>query len=195
MIDSTYSDEYLLRMLSSGERLAFTLLFERYWDKVYSTSLILSKSAELAQDIAQEVFLKLWQNHPEAASIQNLESFLFVASRNLIYNKMSRLKLEDAYRSYVKYRLTGATAEPAFPAGARELLEVLEAGVRQLPPQQQKAFRLSREQGLSHEEIAVQLGVTKASVKDYIVRAIAFLRKYLQEHAAIFVLLFRFLFD
>jgi RNA polymerase sigma-70 factor (ECF subfamily) len=65
----------------------------------------------------------------------------------------------------------------------------VESGISRLPPQQQKAFRLSREKGLSHEEISLHMGVSRGAVKDYIVRSITFLRKYLREHALLLIAL------
>ncbi len=171
--------------MTAGDADAFSQLFNRYWDKVYSTALVFTKSSELAEDTAQEVFMRLWQNRGKAGEIDNLDAFLFIATRNLIYNRLNRMKLEEAYSHYLQYQVTTLHTGPETFAEERELQAIIEAGIQQLPPQQQKAFRLSREKGLSHEEIGRQLGISKASVKDYIVKAIAFLRRYLQEHAAI----------
>jgi RNA polymerase sigma-70 factor (ECF subfamily) len=169
--------------MAAGSENAFCKLFDHYWNKVYASALVLTKSPQLAQDISQEVFLQLWQNREKALEIKNLDGFLFISARNLIFKKMSRMKLEDAYQHYLSSRLTTAADEVEIPAELKELQSLVEAGIRKLPPQQQKAFRLSRENGLTHEEISRQMGVSRAAVKDYIVRSIAFLRKYMHEHA------------
>lgn len=169
--------------MAAGSEAAFCTLFDRYWNKVYASALVLTKSPQVAQDISQEIFLQLWQNREKAADIKSLDGFLFISARNLIFKKMSRMKLEDAYQQYLSSRLTTAANDTEIPAALKELQSLVEAGIRKLPPQQQKAFRLSREKGLSHEEISRQMGVSRAAVKDYIVRSIAFLRKYMHEHA------------
>lgn len=183
MTTSRYTDHTLLLRMAAGEEEAFNLLFNKYWDKVYSTVLVLTKSNLLAEDIAQEVFLRMWQNRHKTDIIDNLEGFLFITARNLIYNKLSRLKLEQAYTNYLKYQLPLSESDTETETEFRQLKTILEEGMRQLPPQQQKAFRLSRENGLSHEEISLRMGVSRGTVKDYIVKAIAFLRKYLHDHA------------
>jgi len=180
---SRYTDHTLLLRMAAGEEEAFNQLFNKYWDKVYSTALVLTKSNQIAEDIAQEVFLRMWQNRHKTDIIDNLEGFLFITARNLIYNKLSRLKLEVAYTNYLQHHFTVSEPDTETQTEFRQLKTILEEGMRQLPPQQQKAFRLSREDGLNHEEISLQMGVSRATVKDYIVRAIAFLRKYLQDHA------------
>lgn len=181
--NSPYTDQLLLHEMAAGSENAFCKLFDHYWNKVYASALVLTKSPQLAQDISQEVFLQLWQNREKAVEIKNLDGFLFISARNLIFKKMSRMKLEDAYQHYLSSRLTTAADEVEIPAELKELQSLVEAGIRKLPPQQQKAFRLSRENGLTHEEISRQMGVSRAAVKDYIVRSIAFLRKYMHEHA------------
>lgn len=187
MIDDQYINQSLLHKLAAGDINAFNQLFKVLWDKVYSAALVLTKSSELAEDISQEVFLRLWQNRSNATSIENLEAFLFITARNLIYTRLSRIKLEAAYSTYLRHQVVKPESDTEMKTDLLQLRTIIDTGIRQLPPQQQKAFRLSREKGLSHEEISQQMGVSRATVKDYIVKAIAFLRKYLQEHAPLFI--------
>jgi len=70
---------------------------------------------------------------------------------------------------------------------ASQLRDTVRRGIEQLPPQQQRAFRLSREQGLSHEQIGRLIGVSKKTVKDYIVRSMAFLRQHLAQHLRLLI--------
>lgn len=184
-----HTDQMLLQEMAAGSDAAFCKLFDQYWDRVYTTALVITKSPQMAQDVAQEVFLQLWQYREKAAAIQKLDGFLFISARNLIFRKLNRLKMEDAYQYYLSCQFADDVRDAGSPAELKELQHIVETGISRLPPQQQRAFRLSRETGLSHEEISHHMGVSRAAVKDYIVRSIAFLRKYLREHA----LLSRFL--
>lgn len=177
------TDQLLLQEMAAGSEAAFCTLFDRYWNRVFSTAMVITKSAQIAQDIAQEVFLQLWQYRHKAAGIEKLDGFLFITARNLIFRKLSRLKLEDAYQHYLSAQFEEEVSDAGSPAELKELQHIVESGICRLPPQQQKAFRLSREKGLSHEEISLHMGVSRGAVKDYIVRSITFLRKYLREHA------------
>jgi RNA polymerase sigma-70 factor (family 1) len=171
--------------------MAFQMLFDQWWDKVYSTAMIFSKSEELSRDTAQEVFLHFWKERSKMTSVENPQAYLAVMARNMIFRKLSRLKLETAYQTYVSGVLSSSQNNTPTdqPAKFKELQQAIEEGVRLLPPQQQRAFRLSREQGLSHEEIALEMNVSRQSVKDYIVRAIAFLRKHLQRYGHLILIL------
>lgn len=155
--------------------------------------MIFSKSEEFSRDVAQEMFLYLWKERAKMVHIDNPRAYLLVSARNLIFRKLSRLKLETAYQNYLSGIAAAVPSQQATeqPATLKDLQRAVEEGIRQLPPKQQQAFRLSREQGLSHEEIAREMGISRQTVKDYIVRSIAFLRKHLHEYGHL-VLLFLF---
>lgn len=175
-----YNEKELLLKIANGESNAFETLYELWYDKVYGTALLVSKSPEMASDVTQDVFLVVWRDRAKMTAVEKLGAFLFITTRNMVYNKLKRQDLETAYRSYILPH-TEADNDTVIFLHLKELQQTVEDAVSQLPPQQQRAFRLSREQGLSHEEIALELGISQKSVKDYIVRALAFLRTYLRQ--------------
>jgi len=176
-------DHILLQRLSQDDKAAFDQLFCANWDMVYSSALVMIRSTEIAGDIAQDVFLSLWEQRKKAAAIENLQGFLHNSVKFLVHKKLRRLKVEEAYTRYLKYRSPAAVDanEPDDLLTASELQHSIQLGIAQLPPQQQRAFRLSRDHGLSHEQIGRLIGVSKKTVKDYIVRSIAFLRQHLAQ--------------
>ncbi|MBO9154004.1 RNA polymerase sigma factor [Chitinophaga sp. GCM10012297] len=178
-----HSEKELLRLLADGNEHAFQVIFERHWDAVFSTALLLAKSASVAEDVAQDVFTMLWEKRVSLAGVEKLENFLFIAARNMIYSRFRKLASQDAYRQYVLscFREDGAERVDE-TAELRELDRTIQQAIRLLPPQQQRAFRLSRYEGMQHEEIAVTMGVSRVTIKSYIVQAIASLRKALANH-------------
>lgn len=187
--NNLYNEKELILRISEGDEQAFEVLFERWWDKIYSTAFIFSKSAALSQDIAQEVFLQIWRKRATLADIENPSAYLTVIARNMIFRKLSRINLETSYKNYVSSKGVISTPQADQEVLSKELQNALEEGINLMPLQQQRAFRLSRQQGLTHEEIAQQMGISRLTVKDYIVKAIAFLRKHLQ-HYGLPVILF-----
>ncbi|UYQ95489.1 RNA polymerase sigma-70 factor [Chitinophaga horti] len=182
-----HNERELVQMIAAGDALAFETLFRHYWDPVFSFALVMMKDAGLADDIAQDVFVDFWKQREKMAAVLNVKAFLFNAVKFAVHKKLRRLKVEDAYLHYQSHRLQSTDAEASMQL--KELQQVLEEGIRLLPPQQQRAFRLSREQGLKHEEIGLQMGVSAKTVKDYIVRAIAFLRVHLGQYSRLPVIL------
>lgn len=170
-------------MLASGDQHAYKAIFEHYWDPVYSTALLLTKSPDLAEDIAQDIFTMVWEKRSGMAAVGKFEGFLFVAARNMIYTRLRKLASGDAYRQHIlncfrEQDETWANGRAEF----KELESTILEAIQQLPPQQQKAFKLSRFEGMRHEDIAITMGVSRITIKSYIVQAIATLRKTLANH-------------
>jgi RNA polymerase sigma-70 factor (family 1) len=180
--ESTYNEKELAVLIASGDNKAFDHLFYYYWDHVYSVALIMSKSPAMAEDIAQEVFLSLLENRTALATVENLKGYLYSHVKFNLLKRLRRLRVEEAYRQFLTFKLQTTNAPtPEGSLAAKELMDAIASGLEQLPPQQKRAFQLSRQQGYSHEEIGREMGISSKSVKDYIVRAIAFLKKYLAE--------------
>ena len=161
---------------------------------VYSAALIMTKSPEMADDIAQDIFLSLWEHRQKAAVIGNIQGFLYNNVKFLVHKRLRRLKVEDAYTQYLAYKARSSSVDVAAQEldnllTANQMQETIRHGIAELPPQQQRAFRLSRDHGLSHEQISALIGVSKKTVKDYIVRSIAFLRQHLAQHLRLLLLL------
>lgn len=185
------NERALLCRLAKGDSRAFDGLFHEHWDYVYSSAFLLMKSSELANDIAQDTFLALWKNRNNASDIENLKGFLRTHVKFLVYKRFRRMKVEDAYAMYLRHKSTisGAAAEQEEYVELKQLQSSLEQGISQLPPQQRRAFRLSREEGLTHEQISEIMGISKKTVKDYIVRSIAFLRPYIKRYSGLILLI------
>ena len=193
-LNTSNTDRHLLERLSEGDKSAFDTLFNANYDMVYSAALVMLKSPEIAGDITQDIFLSLWENRQNAVVIENIKGFLYNNVKFLVHKRLRRMKVEDAYTRYLKYKESTAIAprerEPENLLNASQLQASIQQGIAQLPPQQQRAFRLSREQGLSHDQIGQLIGVSKKTVKDYIVRSLAFLRQHLAQHLRLLLFFF-----
>jgi len=192
--NTSYKD--LLKRLSGGDRTAFDILFHDNWDMLFSAALLMTKSRDIAGDIVQDVFLSLWENRNKMAGIENIKGFLRNNVKFLVLKRLRRIKVEDAYKQYLAYKfsLTNLAVEEDGKLITEQLQSSILQGVSKLSPQQQLAFRLSREKGLSHEQIGEIIGVNKRTVKDYIVRSIAFLRQHLERNSNLLLLLLFLLF-
>jgi len=189
-LNSNSEDINLLERMP-GERNAFETIFRENWDMVYSISFAMVKSKTIAEDIAQDVFLSLWENRRKISGVQNVKAFLNTVTKFTVLKRLRRIKVEEAFRQYQAYRsfLNIEIANQEDILMLKHINNSIQKGVSELPPQQQRVFKLSREQGLSHEEIGQTIGVSKKTVKDYIVRSLAFLRQRLQSDSLIFIAL------
>jgi len=177
-----YDDASVLRLLAEDSEYAFGILFERYRAKVYCLALKFLKSPALAEEVVQEVFLRIWQKRAELDDVQSLDSYIFIAARNATF---------DAFR-----KLSNKAAAEAAYAAARDLVDegvdyamleeqysdMVKKTVALLPAQQAKVFHMAKIEGLSHEAIADEMNISRLTVKKHMATALHFIRLRLQQH-------------
>jgi RNA polymerase sigma-70 factor (family 1) len=168
----------LILRISNGDKDAFTYLFDLYKDKVYSVSLKLTQCNHKAEDIVQDVFLKLWMNKEELINIKNFESYLFVMIRNRVYTELKtsvrnkRLANEMSFNTEIYHNETLTTIIE------REYSQILDQAISRLSFQQRQVYLLSREQDMTREEIAKLLNISQETVKTHLSRALKNIRAY-----------------
>ncbi|MHA4810924.1 RNA polymerase sigma factor [Flavitalea flava] len=192
---SIHEEKALIAQVAKSDENAFRMLFARYRHKVFYIARKLLQSDSLAEDVLQEIFLKIWIHREQLPEINNFRAYLNTITRNHIYNALRKLANEE--------KLIGglATRYNSTPAGTdqstaiqtlsyQELQGALQKAIANLTPQQRKTFELSRLEGLRHDEIAVLLNISKETVKKHISEALHTLRKQLRTHESLVQLLF-----
>ena len=180
-------DKLLFARIAGGDRDAFRLLYARHWNGVYSVALGWLKSPEWAQDVVQDVFYKLWDKRERLETVEHPRPYLFVMARNEImaaFKSNSKSLLLTSIDHYTEV-LAGSYPQPDHALGLKQSEAFVHAAVEQLPPRQKLIFQLTRQEGLSHEEIADRLGLTKETVSNHATRALHSIRVFLQHHSAI----------
>jgi RNA polymerase sigma factor (sigma-70 family) len=181
--DPTYNENELLHAVKKGDENAFRELMNRYWNKMYSNILYHCKQQELAEELTQDLFITVWQKREQLQEIKQFDAWLYTIAKNLVLG---------AFRKKVLPLLDSSSFDPYFHddglTGAdllelKELHTVLNSEIAQLPPQMQRAFTLHRIQGLSHEEVAAQMNISKFSSQTYVARATILLRAALSKYS------------
>ena len=182
------ADTTLVAQLQQGSEAAFRTLVARFQNQVYCTALSLLRSPEDAEDVAQEVFVEVYQTIGRFRGEAALSTWLYrlATSRALQHQRRQSTKKRFAFFTSLLGFGTQPPPEPADHAHPQALLEgaqqlhLLHQHIGRLPPQQQVAFTLRHEQELSYEEIAAVLGTTVAAVESLLFRARQTLRRHLQ---------------
>lgn len=180
-----YDEAEVLKRVVEGDESAFRTIFDQYWNTVYGIALSLVKSPDLAEEIAQDIFVKIWVKREKLAVVEKFENFLFIVARNHIYNEFRRkAKLEEYTNHLFKYFQTifETSETPDKRLLFSELTKIVDQAVEQLPPQQRTIYQLSRQQGLSQEEIAAQLQISVHTVKSHMNKALHLIRNYLRQY-------------
>ena len=177
-------DERMLVIhLKSGDKRAFADIYGKYHRQIYMIALKYLKDEELAQDIVQEIFIKLWTYRENLKEELSLKGFLLRSAHNLIMNtirnkKTAILKHVEIGRSSLNSKNPGEDK-----LILSEYLLIAEKGINELSPARQTIFRMRSAQCLSNEEVATKLGLSINTVKFQFSQASKFLRNYLKENA------------
>ena len=169
-------EQDLLKRIADGDEAAFRELYDRSWNRLYSFAISWLKSGILAEDVVQDIFLKLWIRRAELNAIKNADNYLFILCRNAVLNLMEK----NAVRQKGGEEIASSLESPLLPDAALQLKEMkttINQLVEKLPTQQRLIYKMSREEGLTHDEIAQRLGILKETVKNHMVRALNTLRK------------------
>lgn len=168
-------DNVLLQELSEGNAESFNILYEKYWGKVYASAIKRLRNHDQAQDITQDIFAALWLKREEL-HIDNLPAYLHVAVRNKILNLFEKEKHYVPFEQLItnNIRLYGEQADAVVLRN--EFLHAYKALVDSLPAERKKIFRFYYDEGLSTEEIANRLGLSRKTIQNQLGRAVTYLK-------------------
>lgn len=194
-MESGSSKTNLVSLLKKGNILAFDTIYERYGKRLYGFVLRYIKQESDAEEIVQEVFLKIWESRDKIDTYASFDSFLFTIAYNTTISLLRKRINEKKYLDQLQYRQQIVDSEELInEIHFKEINEQLTSLLDQLTPRQREIFRLSREQGLTHEEIAQNLNISRNTVKNHLVTALAFLKSRISG-SMLTVILFIYLFQ
>jgi RNA polymerase sigma-70 factor (family 1) len=169
--------------IADGDQRAFCHFFEAFKHKIYSFSYSFTKSPETAEEISQEVFVKVWSNRESLTAVENIDAWLSTITRNLCFNYLKHLALERKATVRMMKAQTRAEDDVEEYLSYKERLAEIDEALEQLSPQQRLIFNLNRGKGLKNEEIARQLNLSPNTVKTHMVIALRKIRLFLESHA------------
>jgi RNA polymerase sigma-70 factor (ECF subfamily) len=173
-----HSDEWLVTLFQSGDRTAFDEIYRRYWDRLFAVAARRLENLDEAKDVVQEVMFKLWQKKGSLSLQGYLSSYLAVAVKYEVINKIAKRKNEGRYKlTTLSAAADNSTQEYLDFSALEQRLAVL---VKALPEKCRMAFTLSREQGMSQKEIAQHMQISENTVESHLKKALKYLRANLR---------------
>lgn len=177
------SDNFqLLLDASEGDEKAFAQLFYQYSPVLLSFAKKLSNSTAEAEEIIQNVFLRVWVSRDKLSTVENIKSWLykFVVNESLTYIKRKNVRDRADLQFKNKVDISGNNIEQT--VNLNELKQIVSQAVNQLPQQRKLIFNLSRNEGLTIAEISEQLNLSPNTVKNTLVVSLKFIRDYLKKY-------------
>lgn len=188
-----FNETELLLRLKKGDTNAYLEIYNKYHPALYSYILRFLKIPELAEDVLQEVFLKLWEVRERIDPTQSFNAYLYKISRNSVLKSLKKIATEDELRIQVSHHMHAAVEEADIKLQWQQYQQFLHAAIGQLPPQRQKVFILCRHESKKYEEVAAELGISRNTVKEHMVLAAKFLKEYFHRHYKIDLILILFI--
>jgi RNA polymerase sigma-70 factor (ECF subfamily) len=172
-------------MVATGNRPAFTQLYTTYLKDLYRYIFLFTKSKEESEEILQDIFIKIWENREKLPEIDSFKNYLFRFAKNKLLDKIRHLQIRSRVLSEIKRTKNISETTTSDQCAYREYYKVVQQAMEKLPPKRKLIFRLNIENGLSQDEIASELNISKSVVQKQIGRASLFVRAYLFKHGEI----------
>jgi RNA polymerase sigma-70 factor (family 1) len=187
---NTYTDRELLQQVARGNKEAFRQLFDLYKLRLFSFVLQMTHSRVDAEEIVQDVFTKIWESRDGLANVEYPGKYIYTIARNKTLNHLTRLARDRRLLHQLWVNVSQQDNATQELLQAQESQQLIGKAVCQLSLQRQTIFQLSREQGLTHEEIALRLGLSKSRVKNILVEILKHIRDYLARYSTLVSALF-----
>jgi len=177
MIQDHILDKELVYQIKRGNMSAFDSIYKKYSVRIYSFVFGIIKSKADAQDIVQEVFIKLWDKREILNEHLSFKSFLFTIAHNTTIDLIRKRVKEKDFVAMVKSKQIPLNSNSDnLQLEFEELQKKLNNTVENLPERQKQVYTLSRNEELSYKEIAIKMGISVNTVENHMVKALKFIR-------------------
>lgn len=167
----------LLIALKSGDRSAFEKIYQTYSPRIFLNILKMVKSAEDAQEILQDVFIKVWEKRDLIDPEQAFKAYLFQISRFTVYNFIRKVNLDRKLKAYLSQEHSELYTHIEEAIAYRESDRFILDAIEELPTQRKHIYKLCKLEGKSYAEVSNLLGISASTINDHIVKATKFLKE------------------
>ncbi|MEE1946434.1 RNA polymerase sigma-70 factor [Pedobacter sp. KR3-3] len=178
----------LLRSLRDGNELAFDQLYRLYSYQIYTNILRMVKDPDVAQELLQDVFLKVWERRSFIDPQKSFKAYLYQIARSRVFDFFRHEKIARKVESYLSGIHTELHTDLEDQLQYKETRERYDHAVSMLPEQRQKIYILCKIEGKSYSEVSNLLRISSSTIQDHMVKANKFIRAHLGEAIALLLI-------
>lgn len=178
----TYYEQRVILRLQQDDSDAFLELYNQYHQPLYHYVLRFVKSPAIAEDVLQDVFLKIWEIRSRINPDLSVKAYLYRICRNSVFKLLKKMAVDENLRVQVLQQFGQSVADADLKVLWQQYETLLQAAINRLPPQRQKVFRLCREEGKTYEQVAEELGISRNTVKEHMVLAMKLIREHIDQY-------------
>ncbi|MEN8118134.1 MAG: RNA polymerase sigma-70 factor [Bacteroidota bacterium] len=183
------SNTEFVKLLKKGDMVAFDAIYNKYCYKLHEFVIRYLKQKEDAEGIVQEVFIKIWESRDKIDVYSSFESFLFTIAYNSTISLLRKRVSENKSREFLRSLQQIDNADKVIDElQFNELNQKVQSLLKQLTPRQKEIYLLSREEGMTHKEIAKKLNISENTVKNHLVSALKYFKAHIDNSLAVSVL-------
>lgn len=175
--------------LKKGDKSVFEEVYREYYIPLCFYSLKYVEKIEDAEEIVQNLFLKLWEKRKELEINSSLKAYLYRAIQNYALNYLSKKKTINKYVLHQEWQSYDNSENGLQKLEAEELSIILKHALLKLPEKRRRIFELSRFDGLKYGKIALRLAISVKTVETQMTKALKYLRVILKEYVPILIFL------
>ncbi len=175
-------EKLILARTARGDQQAFGVLFNFYKNKVYGYALAILQTNAAAEEIVQDVFIKLWIRRQHLATIDNFGGFLRTIAKNETLNALKKIAVEQKNYQLANQTNTDIDSATENEIQFRETKKLLDEAINKLPPQQKLIYNLCHMEGLKQKDVAEKLSLSPLTVKTHLRDAVKSIKNYLIIH-------------
>ena len=155
-------------------------MFEKYRGKFYNAVLHFTKSVVTAEELTQEAFINIWRHRAGLTEVKNANAYLYKIIFNLVYTYLRKQSNEIRIRRLASYHRSESDYSTIELLEAKETAKLIAEVVDRLPRQQKTVYILSREKGMTYQEIATELKISPLTARNHIVEALSDVERAVQ---------------
>ncbi|MBB6271884.1 RNA polymerase sigma-70 factor (ECF subfamily) [Pedobacter cryoconitis] len=183
------TEKELIILLQQDDEGALRPLYESHLKPLHYFILRIAKSKELAEDVVQDVFLKLWENRNQINPDQPFKTYLYTIAKRHLLNMLKRIQHETFIIEEIKKYAAPVENTTDLQIEYSESNNVLNEAIDKLPPQCKAIFMRCKIQGMPYKEVAAELGIAEGTVHAQMVKALRIIKEYITFKNAILLLL------
>jgi len=180
-----YDERSLVRQVSEGDEKAFSELYYRYKPVLYHFVFNILKSADQTNDSCQDIFIKIWENRTKLADVLSFRYYLLTVGKNHSLNTLKKILADEKMQSAFVSAYNERTNDLEDEIQSVEYKQFITSVFETLTPQSQRIFQLCRQQGMSYDEAAQVMGVSRNIIKKHMVRSMKIFRNAVEKDLGI----------
>jgi RNA polymerase sigma-70 factor (ECF subfamily) len=183
----------IIKHFIAGDVASFDAIYYHYNKKLYYFGLGLLKDPDKASEIVQDVFVTIWEKREQINPEMNFENYLLKIAYNSICKLLRKKSNEQRVKNNLIKNAPRSIENTHYSVIYNDLYDLAKTYIENMPPRQKMVYKLNRLEGLSNEEIAQKLGLSKRTVESHLNKALKYLKTEMAKHS-ILLLLFFYLF-